>query len=409
MVLQQPLDELVDSVAARMGRSVTLDDVYGRVLAYNTSQPTTDRARIDAIMMKVVPDEVRAWEIEAGSSAKRRPFIQPGNAQRGYLPRLGIPLAVRGVRVGCFWVLARDAEDGLDALLAEVEDDIAGVERWAHQVAAALLDGDETRRDAAAAFRSVLLGQVGAVEVAGLREVLSGQAVVIAVDIQSVSASDDSSRLLLAIQAGADAVRRAGGSSALHAEPDHVVMVVPAASDPSVLVQRFVESLRHRSHCDVPGPGADPRYGVSGQCGAIEDLPRAYGEAVTALQAAAVDGAMPGHRIDGTGIYRLLTQVRSTEGFNVLDALVRTPSGENHLALLERVYDFNGPMRALADELHMHRTSLYNRLQRIEQVIGADPLASQTRLLLHAAIKLRRWEDRPRYALHEQWSRREAP
>jgi PucR family transcriptional regulator, proline-responsive transcriptional activator len=81
------------------------------------------------------------------------------------------------------------------------------------------------------------------------------------------------------------------------------------------------------------------------------------------------------------------------------------PQAERQLALLERIYDSDAPRQAIADELHMHRTSLYNHVQRIADVIGVDPLVSSVRLDLHLALKVRRWQQRPTFELHRQWAR----
>jgi DNA-binding PucR family transcriptional regulator len=50
----------------------------------------------------------------------------------------------------------------------------------------------------------------------------------------------------------------------------------------------------------------------------------------------------------------------------------------------------------VAAKLHLHRSSIYNRLGRIRQLLGVDPLKGLPRLELHAALKMRRWSARPR-------------
>ncbi|HKU30517.1 MAG TPA: helix-turn-helix domain-containing protein, partial [Arthrobacter sp.] len=56
----------------------------------------------------------------------------------------------------------------------------------------------------------------------------------------------------------------------------------------------------------------------------------------------------------------------------------------------------DGSVQDVATKLHLHRSSIYNRLGRIRQLIGADPLGGAIRLELHAALKARRWAGRPR-------------
>jgi DNA-binding PucR family transcriptional regulator len=64
--------------------------------------------------------------------------------------------------------------------------------------------------------------------------------------------------------------------------------------------------------------------------------------------------------------------------------------------MLELLYDTGGSVQNVAAELHLHRSSIYNRLAKIRSLIGADPMAGQVRLELHLAMKAHRWSRRPR-------------
>jgi len=66
------------------------------------------------------------------------------------------------------------------------------------------------------------------------------------------------------------------------------------------------------------------------------------------------------------------------------------------LPVLELLYDNDGSVQDVAEKLHLHRSSIYNRLGRIRQLLGVDPLKGMVRLELHAALKARRWAARPR-------------
>jgi DNA-binding PucR family transcriptional regulator len=45
-----------------------------------------------------------------------------------------------------------------------------------------------------------------------------------------------------------------------------------------------------------------------------------------------------------------------------------------------------GSAPAAADELHIHRTTLHYRLDRIREITGCDPDDGETRLLLHLGL-----------------------
>jgi len=102
-----------------------------------------------------------------------------------------------------------------------------------------------------------------------------------------------------------------------------------------------------------------------------------------------------------TGVYQLFDRLTAPGGwddhgsvhFGTLEAADR--NGEL-LPVLELLYDSDGSVQEVAKELHLHRSSIYNRLARIRQLIGVDPLNGGVRLELHAALKARRWAARPR-------------
>ena len=57
---------------------------------------------------------------------------------------------------------------------------------------------------------------------------------------------------------------------------------------------------------------------------------------------------------------------------------------------LETYLDHAGDVKSTAAELWLHRTSLYYRLRRIEEVAGVDLNRGEDRLLCHVALRLAR-------------------
>ncbi len=55
---------------------------------------------------------------------------------------------------------------------------------------------------------------------------------------------------------------------------------------------------------------------------------------------------------------------------------------------LETYLDHAGDVKATAAALWLHRTSLYYRLRRIEELAGVDLNRGEDRLLCHVALKL---------------------
>ena len=63
---------------------------------------------------------------------------------------------------------------------------------------------------------------------------------------------------------------------------------------------------------------------------------------------------------------------------------------------LETFLDNAGDVQRTASELFVHRTTLYYRLQRIEELTGADLADGNARLALHLGLKLARLNGRRR-------------
>jgi hypothetical protein len=61
VVIDQVQDEL-DALAVRLGRSLTIDGVNGDLVAYSTQRDDADAARISSILLRHVAADVREWE-----------------------------------------------------------------------------------------------------------------------------------------------------------------------------------------------------------------------------------------------------------------------------------------------------------------------------------------------------------
>ena len=73
-----------------------------------------------------------------------------------------------------------------------------------------------------------------------------------------------------------------------------------------------------------------------------------------------------------------------------LEALLGLPEAALLLRTLETYLELAGSARATAEALHLHRTSLYYRLQRVELLAGTDLKDGTERLALHLALRVAR-------------------
>jgi DNA-binding PucR family transcriptional regulator len=71
-------------------------------------------------------------------------------------------------------------------------------------------------------------------------------------------------------------------------------------------------------------------------------------------------------------------------------ALLSDPAAPVLVPTLETFLDCAGDVQRAARELHVHRTTLYHRLGRVEQICGLSLRDGRDRLLLHLVLGLRR-------------------
>lgn len=392
---QRELDDVVALVSERTMRNVSLDDVTGRVIAYNTVVPTADQVRIDAVMSKEVPSGVRNWEASHGVGTRTHAFLVPGNLDSGSFPRICIPLLVRGVRVGYLWVQANSHDDVLPEVLYGLRHWQNGIEHIAGRVLVALDSHVGFNPKADKNLTDLVSGQsVDVHEELSLWMPAQGDVRLVVFTGGSTRQQDEPLPSLAYTQAIHDASRISDFNAISFADNQHGVFLVPSLSLIEIFIDKLSNGLRVRSTASrefsVP-------YGVSARLQRVGDCRIAYRQAITALQATSIDPSLTSHAYEELGIYQLLSQAGSAQVPQSLLKLQVTSDGEEKLRFLERIYDSPGPMQRVADSLHMHRTSIYNHLQRIEKVIGTDPLDPFVRLELHTGLKLMRWLTRPRF------------
>src|SRR5262249_17266249 len=123
----------------------------------------------------------------------------------------------------------------------------------------------------------------------------------------------------------------------------------------------------------------------------LREAPRSFRRALAALRVAANEDSGVA-RWGELRAARLLTALPET-------ALDDLPPGPRHLPnaghrqlvhTLETYLDPAGDGKATAAALWLHRTSLYYRLRRIEELAGVDLSRGEDRLLCHVALRLTR-------------------
>jgi DNA-binding PucR family transcriptional regulator len=102
---------------------------------------------------------------------------------------------------------------------------------------------------------------------------------------------------------------------------------------------------------------------------------------------------------DDLGIYQMLTempidQLQASPLHAGLADLLDHPRAPELLPTLERYLDLAGDVQETAASLYVHRTTLYHRLRRIEQLARVSLSNGDDRLALHLSLKVARLQGR---------------
>jgi len=324
-------------------------------------------------------------------------WVRPGRVvmdpDTGVLPRLCAPVRCNDLLLGFLWLI--DEHNTLS------EDDLAAAEDAATRAGIVLYRQLLVRERARSRQEAILRELVGsdstprAQAVADLRaeQVLDDAAHLQVMAVQS-TLSGASKQQAVAIEAAVEeGVRAAPGRSTLmvvHRSRGWLLLALPDQSAPS-LPAAVAERMRARFR---ELAGADLAVGVGGVVTALDMVIDSYRQALLAVRAARlVPGFVGVARWGELGPYDLLLRVPADDVLNGvhLPEMQQLLRADRHGVLLEtlRAYlDHAGDARGAADELCIHRATLYHRLQRIEQATGCDLRRGDDRLTLHLGLKL---------------------
>ncbi|MEU8244973.1 helix-turn-helix domain-containing protein [Nonomuraea sp. NPDC048916] len=371
------LQRTVDELAARLDRPLLLEDHLQRVVAYSEQSGAMDDIRRDSILRRHTTPEVRAWLRASGIDGASLPLRTPGAPDLGLLPRVCVPVRHDSGLLGFLWFI--DAPVMSDTQVAEAAAAAPGLAlALFHE---SLATGLASHRELEA-VTGLLLGERNA----ALQLIEAGafpQAQPVTVLVARPLAAEPDQALRLALEQGLLALRRRlSGHHPLHlVRYDHAVLLTagPAASP---------EEL----HAAMPVPVA---VGIGRPRPA---LAAASGSYVEARHAAEVAARVPGlgRSLEWTrlGVYRMLTHLQQHELHPGLEPLL---ADAHHLPLLETLetyLDLAGSAVATSRALRLHRTSLYYRLRRVEELARTDLKDGGERLALHLSLKLARLSGR---------------
>ncbi len=389
----EELQVIADSLAARLQRSVALDDPQLRLLVHTPHQSeVVDQHRVESIMQKVVGPTVVEWVSAHGVSEATEPVRIPPLEERGVIARICVPVRCRGVLLAYLWLL--DAEQTVTD--AEIEQAVESANAAGEVLFREQLLGDlergrdrELLRDLLASDDTVRADAARAL-VAADRLPDGAHAVVLAVRVERDDETGADTAIDLALQR---AVNRIAPLRAICGGSSGVLLVAGRQPTPERL--RAIGADLHAQMTAAVGDQGAVRVGIGP---VVPSIDRAHDSHRCALDAIRVIAQVPGFSQvatwDDLGVYRLLIRLSLDE---LRDAAL--PSGLQQLLdvddgvllrTLEVYLDHAGRVRATIEALSIHRTSLYYRVNRIEEITGMNLADGGERLSLHLGIKLSR-------------------
>jgi len=370
------LQALVDALSLALERPVLLDDADLRPLAYSTQWGEIDPVRRESIMQRGASPAVRRALQSQGIAQAQGILRTRPEPEIAMEERVCAPVRSGANLLGYLWLL--DAHHELDG---EQLERIATTARRVAQV----LDAPVRRP----VDEGLLIGRLCSPH-ADEREAASGE-------VRDRRLLPDRPLVVCAVAPRmheADALipshRMAGRLSAGHmlmgTLPDAIALLV-SLEDPVVTVLHEDEIASWLAS----GADGEVAVGQSAPAAGLLDVADGWRQARIALQAAQSRPEAPQAAWTTLGAERLVAQLPADVARDLPERLTRMLREEPMLAETLAVYlDAAGDVKATANALSLHRSGLYYRLHRIEQLTGLRLDDGDDRLLAHIAVRLTR-------------------
>jgi hypothetical protein len=362
------MQQAVDGLASRLGRPAVIEDYDHRVVVFSEHDEPIDEVRRLSIQRRHTTTEVVTWLREQGIVEATEPVRIPGCPKLRMLPRVCVPVRYRGTLIGYVWFVDAESKMSLHQLRAAIE---------AIGDLAVLLYQD--RRPCDVAFdlmRSLLSGDQPA-RVAAARAMRDDGHFAAGQGVAALVVSPAADKRVALVETLAS-LAKARGSLYLVGH-DHGVLL-SSGSGIADCAARLYSS------------GTAMVVGVGAVQDRLDQAADSYRQARHAMRVASVQPELgPVASWDRLGVYRVLESIPAVSVIHPgLAKVLADPASRPLVETLELYLDLAGNAEATARRLHLHRTSLYYRLGRIEALAGTSLKDGAERLSLHLALKAAR-------------------
>ncbi|MDN4640061.1 helix-turn-helix domain-containing protein [Agreia sp. PsM10] len=344
--------ELVDGIYKAFETPVTLSDAHERLIAFS-AQPTrlTDSVRRETVLAREAGTGSQLVNVLAHKHAAITRFIPPAGSNM--LERLIVPLAVPSGVVGYLYLIDPDhrvddhALDGFrdefDEVALQLELELFSRPQIEDSVRILLASGSADKRRRAATHIGNKFGKR-----------FDG-------DVRAVAVERKSGVYV------SPWIRELGYRNPWATVEQSVIFIMPSEDDSIAALERRGRSI-----------GAGQRAAVGRKVAQLTDISRSSTDAIRALRLARDPAFLPATNPlvwDELGPWRMLLAIDQTEGAELTDARVArliANQDEQTLRMIRMHLEPGKGSDDVANEFHMHRTTLYSRLRKIQVEFKLD-------------------------------------
>lgn len=386
-VFEEHLQHIAERLARDLDRSVIIDDAALRPVAISPQTGQLDRSRVESVLQRGTSASLRRRITEHGAFTAREPVSIPGDPQQAILPRLCLPLLADDQLLGFLWLIDEPALTAGQTKQAQAAAGQAAhllaqrAIRSADQFAAlsGLTDGllhaqEQVRREAAA-------------KLAGEAALTGPPPYALAVIRLLAGGPEPAPDLGRAV----GTLRRAAANLRLRAAPGDLVLASPGASELVAITTAGAVAELRRVIRALPGPPL--AVGTRSATAALADVHASLGDAqYAALVAARVPRFGRAADWASLGVYAAFQQLHGDRSAPEricpgISALL-DPDAATYRQTVRCYLECAAQAQRAAAELHIHRTTLYWRLDRAAELVPLDLRRGEDRLKLHLALSL---------------------
>jgi len=376
------LQLLADQLAADLGRSILIEDSSLRLLAASALLGVVDQSRVDSILLRRPDEMVKPLHRRYRIFSAREPVLLEADEELGTLARRCFPLRTGSTLHGFIWLI--DEPPMSPEEVAQVEsaavvaarlfvrkgDDSADRGRLLNE----LVESSERVDRESAAARLLALGA------------LSNEPPFTLVVLRESDARQRDAGEWVALSSRLErGVRRGAVVAGTRGAGVVAVLTAAAVGDGGEVADVLAGAVR---------PAAEKvAVGIAGRVDALasvgELMDNARYAAVVAARAPEFNGVADWHRLGGYALFQHVEQGPATiERLCPGAPRLLDPRHAMYRDTVETYLDTCGDAHETAQRLGVHRTTLYWRLNRAEQLMGMQLADASARLDLQLALRL---------------------